>query len=76
MSRVLFSILRNIKNVKGIIQHLVYDSVYYLKMFKVLFSVWFRIQRIIKKCPGYYFASGSEFSILLKNVKGIIQRLD
>ena len=53
-------------------------------------SVWFRIQRTIKKCPGYYSASGSVFrllfkirpaaagavfSILLKNVQGIIQRL-
>ena len=53
-------------------------------------SVWFRIQRIIKKCPGYYSASGSRFrvlfkllpaasgsgfSVLLKNVQGIIQRL-
>ena len=53
-------------------------------------SVWFRIQRIIKKCPGYYTASGSlvrvlseirpaasgsGFSVLLKNVQGIIQRL-
>ena len=53
-------------------------------------SVWFRIQRIIKKCPGYYSASGSVFrvlfkirpavpgsgfSVLFKNVQGIIQRL-
>ena len=52
--------------------------------------VWFRIQRIIKKCPGYYSASssrfrilfkirpaasGSGFSVLLKNVQGFIQRL-
>ena len=54
-------------------------------------SVWLRIQRIIKKCPGYYSASGSVFrvifkvrpaasgsgfSALLKNAQGIIQRLD
>ena len=71
-------------------------------MNRVLFSVWFsiqgifqyttcslrfKIQRIIKKCPGYYSASGSvfkvffnirpaasgsRFSVLLKNVQGII----
>ena len=54
------------------------------------YSVWFRIQSIIQKCPGYYSASGSVFrvlfkmrtaasgsgfSVLLKNVQGIIQRL-
>ena len=53
-------------------------------------SVWFRIQGIIKKCPGYYSAygsvlrslfkirpaaSGSGFSVLLKNIQGIIQHL-
>ena len=53
-------------------------------------SVWFRSQRIIKKCPGYYSASssvfrvlfkirpaasGSGFSVLLKNVLCITQRL-
>ena len=44
-------------------------------MSRVLFSIWFRIQRIIKKCSGYYSAYGSVFSVLLKNVQGIIQRL-
>ena len=53
-------------------------------------SVWFRIQRIIKKYLGYYSAygsvfrvffkirpaaSGSGFSVLLKNVQDIIQRM-
>ena len=53
-------------------------------------SVWFSIQGIINKCPEYYSAygsvfrvlfkirpaaSGSGFSVLLKNVQGIIQRL-
>ena len=53
-------------------------------------SVWFRIQRIIQNCPGNYSASGSVFrvlfkirpaasgsgfSVLLKNDQGIIQRL-
>ena len=86
-------------------QRLVQDSAYYSKLSRVLFSVWFiiqgniqsttcsvwfRIQRIIKKCPGYYSASGSVFrvlfkirpaasgsgfSVLFKNVQGIIQRL-
>ena len=32
-------------------------------MSRVLFSVWFRIQRIIQKCPGYYSATGSGFGI-------------
>ena len=32
-------------------------------MSRVLFSVWFRIQRIIKNCPGYYSVTGSGFSI-------------
>ena len=74
MSRVLFSVRFSIQ---GIIQN-------------TTSSVWFRIQDIIKKCPGYYSASGSvfrvlfnirpaasgsEFSVLLKNVQGIIQRL-
>ena len=44
-------------------------------MSRVLFSVWFRIQSIINKCPEYYSASGSVFSVLLKNVQGIIQSL-
>ena len=43
----------------------------------VLFSVWFMIQRIIqgiiKIRPAYYSAYGSGFSVLLKNVQGIIQ---
>ena len=74
MSRVLFSVWFSIQS---IIQN-------------TTCSVWFRIQRIIKKCPGYYSASGSRFrvlikirpatsgsgfSVLLKNVQGIIQRL-
>ena len=87
------------------LQRLVQDSAYFLKISRVLFNVWFiiqgiiqnttcsdwfRIQRIIKKCPGYYSASGSVFkvlfnirpaasgsgfSVLLKNVQGIIQLL-
>ena len=44
-------------------------------MSRVLFRVWFRIQRIIKKCRGYYSAYGSVFSVLCKNVHNIIQRL-
>ena len=56
-------------------QRLVQDSVYYSKTSRVLFSVWFCIQRINKKCPGYYSESGSRFSVLFKNVQGIIQRL-
>ena len=90
ISSVWFRIQRIIKNVQGIIQRLVQDSAYYSEMARVLFSVWFpilgiienptssvwfRIQRIIKKCPGYYSAYGSVFSIFLKNVHGIIQRL-
>ena len=89
-----FSVL--FKTVQGIIQRLVQypgyyskydlqclvqDSSYYLKRYRVLFSiwfiiqefiqnttcsVWFRIQRIIKKCPGYYSASGSVFRVLFK----------
>ena len=53
-------------------------------------SIWFRIQRIIQTWPGYYSASGSRFSVLLKirpaasgsgfsvlfkSVQGIIQHL-
>ena len=83
-----FSVL--LKNVQGIIQHLVQDTAYYSKMSRVLFSVWFSIQgiikkydqklwfrsqRIIKKCPGYYSAAGSGFRVFLKNVEGIIQSL-
>ena len=60
-------------------QRLVQDSAYYSEMSRVFFSVWFSIQgiiqnttcsmwfripRIIKKCPGYYSASGSVFSVL------------
>ena len=41
----------------------------------VLFSDWFRIQRIIKKCPGCYSAAGSGFNVLLKSIQGILQRL-
>ena len=69
------------KNDQRIIRHLVQDSAYYLKMSWVLFSVWFSIQgiiqnttcsvwfksqRIIKECPGYYSASGSVFRVLFK----------
>ena len=87
------------------LQRLVQDSACYSKMSRVFFniwftiqsinqnktcSVWFRIQRIIKKCPGYYSASGARFrvlfkirpaasglgfSVLFKNVQGVIQRL-
>ena len=74
MSRVLFSVWFSIQ---GIIQN-------------TTCSVWFRIQRIIKNCPGYYSvsdsvfrvlfkirpaASGSGFSVLFRNVQGIIQSL-
>ena len=41
-------------------------------MSMVLFMVWFSIQRIIKKCPGYYSAYRSGFNVLFKNVQGII----
>ena len=85
-----FSVL--LKNVKGIIQRLVHDSGYTIQgiIENTTCSVCFSIQRIIKKCPGYYSASGSRFrvlfkirpaafgsgfSVLLKNVHGIIQRL-
>ena len=44
-------------------------------MSRVLFSFWFRIQRIIKNCPGYCSASGSVFCILFKIALVIIQRL-
>ena len=87
------------------LQCLVQGSAYYSKLFRALFSLWFsiqgiiekmicsvlfRIQSIIKKCPEYYSesrsvfrvlfkkrpaASVSGFSLLLKNVQGIIQRL-
>ena len=58
------------------LQRLGQDSAYYKKKkkkkkkkrFRVLYSVWFSIQRIIKKCPGYYSASVSGFSVLLKKV--------
>ena len=71
--RVLF------KRDQGIIQRMVQDSGYYSKMARVLFSVrfsiqgiiqnttssvWFRIQRIIQKWPGYYSDSGLVFSVL------------
>ena len=65
-----FSVL--FKNVQDIIQRPIQYSAYYSKMSRVLFSVWFRIQRIIKKYPGYYSVSGSVFSVLLKNVQGLI----
>ena len=50
MPRVLFSFRFSIQ---GIIQN-------------TTCSVWFRIQRIIKKCPGYFSASGSVFRVLFK----------
>ena len=50
MSTVLFSVWYSIQ---GFIQN-------------TTCSVWFRIQRIIKKCPGYYSASGSLFRVLFK----------
>ena len=69
-----FSVL--FKNVHGIIQRTVHYSAYYSKMSRVLYRVWFRIQRIIQKCPGItYSAYDSVFSVLLKNVPGIIQSL-
>ena len=80
MFRVLFSvrfrIQRIIKKCPGYYSASGSGSiVFFLKMSKVLFSVWFSIQRIIKRCPGYYSAFGSGFSVLLKNVQGIIQRM-
>ena len=63
------------------LQRLIHDSAYYLKISGVLFSVlfiihdiiqnttcsvWFRIQRIVKKYPGYYSAPASLFRVLLK----------
>ena len=66
---------------KNDLQRLLQDSSCYLKRYRVLFSVWFiiqgfiqnttcsvwfRIQRIIKKCPGYYSASASVFRVLFK----------
>ena len=74
LSRVLFSVWFSIQ---GIIQN-------------TTCSAWFRIQRIIQYCSGYYLTSGSVFrvlfkirpatsgsgfSVLFKNVQGIIQRL-
>ena len=74
MFRVLFSVWVSIQ---GIIQN-------------TTCSVWFRIRRIIQTCAGYYSASGSVcrllfkirpaasgsgFSVLFKNVQGIIQCL-
>ena len=62
-------------------QPLVHYSGYYSKVARVLFSVrfsiqgiinnttcsvWIRIQRIVKKYPGYYSASGSLFRVLFK----------
>ena len=73
MVRILFSVWFSIQ---GIIEN-------------TTWSVWFRIQRIIQKCPGYYSASGSlfrvlfkirpaasgsGFSVLFKNIQGIVQR--
>ena len=73
--RVWFRSQRIIKNVQGIIQLLVQDSGYCSKYDQqrlvqdsayYLNSVWFWIQGIIKKCPGYYSASDSGFSISFK----------
>ena len=83
MSRVLFSVWFRIQRIIEVfIQNTtsVLFGVWFRiqgiikKNSRVLFSVWFRIQRI-KKCPGYYSASGSVFSVLLKNAQVIIQRL-
>ena len=83
---VWFRIQSIIKNGQGIIQHLVHDSgyyskydlqrlvqdsEYYSKMSRVLFSVWFTIQGIIQNTRPAAFVS--RFSVMLKNVKGIIQ---
>ena len=56
-------------------KRLVQDSAYYYKMARVLFKVWFSIQRIIKNGPGYYSVSVSGFCVLLKNVQSIFQRM-
>ena len=57
MSRILFSVLFRIQRIiQGIIQ----------STFIVVFDVWFRIQGIIKKCPGYYSDPGLVFRILFK----------
>ena len=57
MSRVLYSVWFTIQRIiRGIIQNTT----------SVLFGVWSRIQGIIKKCPGYYSASGSLFRVLFK----------
>ena len=40
-------------------------------MTSVLFGVWSRIQGIIKKCPGYYSASSSVFSVLFRDLSKI-----
>ena len=52
------------KNNPGIIRSLVHDSAHCLKMSRVIFCVWFSIQRIILKWLGYYLESGSVFSML------------
>ena len=39
-------------------------------MFRVLFSVWFSIQRIIKKCPGYYSESRFTIQRIIKKCPG------
>ena len=56
-----FSVL--LKTCQSIIQRLVHDSGYYSK---TTCSIWFRIQRIIKKCLVYYSASGSQFMVFFK----------
>ena len=54
------------------LQRLVQESAYYSKMSRVLFSVWFSFRVLFKIWPA---ASGPGFSVLLKNVQGIIQSL-
>ena len=56
-----FSVL--LKNVQGIIQ--LWFSIHGIIQ-NTTCSVLFRIQRIIKKCPGYYSASGSLIRVLFK----------
>ena len=60
------------KNDQRNIQGLVQDSVYELKMSGVLFSVWFRVQRTIKKWPAYYSWSGSGFRVWLKKMTNVL----
>ena len=58
-----FSVLLHVTDIQGIIQRMVQDSTYYSIMFRVLQTVYFSIQRIIKKYPEYYSVSSSGFSV-------------